>query len=238
MFDLAYFLGLFPQLIQYVPLTLAMAVFAMILAIIIGGGVTGFYLSSIKYLQWFARLYISLFRGIPTLVLLFILYYGLPEIFPNLKGIPALLVAIAGLGLKESAYLVEVFRAGIASVDPGQVEAGESLNIKYSKLFLHIILPQAALNALPATGNTFVSLLKETSLAFVLGVTELFADGKLLASASLKFFEVYVAVGLIYWAMIIAYTWLQHFFEELLNTPYRRNEVGTDRNRKYVSEVR
>ncbi|MCI1857858.1 MAG: amino acid ABC transporter permease [Sporolactobacillus sp.] len=237
-FDWTYFLELFPQLIQYVPLTLAMAVIAMIIAILVGGIMTSFYFSAFKPLQWFVRLYVSFFRGIPTLVLLFIVYYGFPEIIPSLKGIPALVAAIMGLGIKESAYLVEIFRAGIASVDQGQTEAGESLNIKYSKIFVHIILPQAALNALPATGNTFISLLKETSLAFVLGVTELFADGKLLASASLKFFEVYVAVGLIYWLMIIIYSWLQHLLEEVLRAPYRRNAYGADHSEKSIGEAR
>ncbi|MFT9452615.1 amino acid ABC transporter permease, partial [Liquorilactobacillus ghanensis] len=164
------------------------------------------------------------------LVLLFIVYYGLPEIYPVLRGIPAIVATIGGLGIKESAYLIEIFRAAINSVDSGQVEAGESLNISYSKIFFHIILPQAALNALPATGNTFVSLLKETSLAFVLGVTELFAEGKLLASASLKFFEVYVAVGIIYWLLIIVYSWFQNKLEKHLNLPYRRNQTDVDQN--------
>jgi amine acid ABC transporter, permease protein, 3-TM region, His/Glu/Gln/Arg/opine family len=182
-----------------------------------------------KPFKWLVKLYISFFRGIPTLVLLFIVYYGMPEIVPAFKGIPALTAAIVGLGVKESAYLIEIFRAGIASVDQGQIEAGESLNFGYSKIFLHIILPQALLNALPATGNTFVSLLKETSLAFALGVTEIFASGKLLASVSLRFFEVYVAVGLIYWALIVIYSGLQKYVENALQRPYRRvaNDIHT-----------
>ncbi|WP_034994594.1 amino acid ABC transporter permease [Liquorilactobacillus vini] len=222
-FDWTYFLNLFPHLVEYVPLTLFMAIFSMLIAIILGVFLTLIYLYSFSILRKIVKLYISFFRGIPTLVLLFIVYYGLPEMYPSLRGIPAIVAAIAGLGIKESAYLIEIFRAAIKSVDYGQIEAGESLNISYSKIFLHIVLPQAALNALPATGNTFVSLLKETSLAFVLGVTELFAEGKLLASASLKFFEVYVAVGIIYWILIVAYTWLQNKLERALETPYGRN---------------
>lgn len=221
-FSWSYFFNLFPQLIQYIPLTILMAVLAMLISVVAGGLLTLVYLYGANPFQWLVKLYVSFFRGIPTLVLLFIVYYGLPEVAPVFKGVSALTAAIGGLGIKESAYLIEIFRAGIGSVDQGQIEAGESLNFSYGKIFLNIILPQAALNALPATGNTFVSLIKETSLAFALGVTEIFADGKLLASASLRFFEVYVAVGLIYWVMIIIYSWLQRIVENALEAPYRR----------------
>lgn len=122
-------------------------------------------------------------------------------------------------------------------MDEGQIEAGEALNFSYSRIFRNIVLPQAALNALPATGNTFISLLKETSLAFALGVTEIFADGKLLASASLRFFEVYVAVGLIYWLLIIIYSWLQRLVEDALKAPYRRIANDTNQSKESVSEI-
>ena len=234
-FDWSYFVNLFPQLIKYVPLTLLMAIIAMLIAVICGVLLTLLQLVNVRPIKWLVKLYVSFFRGIPTLVLLFIVYYGLPQIMPIFKGVPATTAAIVGLGIKESAYLVEIFRAGIASVDQGQIEAGKSLNFRNSKIFLNIVLPQAARNALPATGNTFVSLLKETSLAFALGVTEIFAQGKLLASASLKFFEVYVAVGLIYWVLIIIYSWLQRIIENSLGAPYRRITNDIDTIKKSVS---
>jgi len=221
-FSWTYFIHLFPQLIKYIPLTLFMAVIAMLIAVVAGSLLTLVQLYAAKPFQLLVKLYVSFFRGVPTLVLLFIVYYGLPEISPAFKGVSALTAAIAGLGVKQSAYLIEIFRAGIASVDQGQIEAGEALNFSFLRIFTSIVLPQAALNALPATGNTFVSLLKETSLAFTLGVTEIFADGKLLASASFRFFDVYVAVGLIYWIMIIIYTWAQKRVENILSKPYRR----------------
>ncbi|KRL97090.1 amino acid ABC transporter permease [Liquorilactobacillus satsumensis] len=236
-FDWSYFLNLFPQLIPYIPLTILMAIAAMVLAVVLGAALTLVYLYALKPFQGLVKLYVSFFRGVPTLVLLFIIYYGLPEIFPVFKGVPATAAAIAGLGVKESAYLIEIFRAGITSVDQGQIEAGESLNFSYAKIFCNIVLPQAALNALPATGNTFVSLLKETSLAFTLGVTEIFADGKLLASASLRFFEVYVAVGLIYWFLIVLYSWAQRSVENILEAPYRRVENAIDKSEEPRSAV-
>lgn len=222
-FSFNYFLGLFPNLIIYIPITLGMAIAAMALAILMGFIITWLHKSKLRILRYFAALYSSLFRGVPTLVQLFIVYYGLPEILPSLRGFPAIAACVIGLGFKQAAYLAEIFRAGLDSVDSGQKEAGIALNISKAKIFLHITLQQAALNALPATGNSFIGLIKETSLAFTLGVTELFTSGKLLASESFRYFEVYLAVGLLYWIMIIIYTGLQDFLEKYLSRPFRRN---------------
>lgn len=119
--------------------------------------------------------------------------------------------------------MAEIFRAAVNSVDKGQIEAGQALNIPGWKIFLHVILPKATLNALPSTGNTFVSLLKETSLVFTLGIIELFAHAKMIAGGSLRYFETYLAIGLLYWLMIVIYTWIQHLFERDLTAPYRRS---------------
>ncbi|MFT8318010.1 MAG: amino acid ABC transporter permease [Sporolactobacillus sp.] len=222
-FSFKYLIEIFPYLIVYIPITLGMTLAAMVLAIVIGLIITWLSKSEFGVFRYLAALYSSLFRGIPTLVQLFLVYYGLPEIFPSLRGFPAIAACIIGLGFKQAANLSEIFRAGLDSIDEGQKEAGIALNISKAKIFFHIILPQAALNALPATGNTFISLLKETSLAFTLGVTELFTSGKLLASESFRYFEVYVDVGLLYWLMVIAYTGLQKQLEKILSRPYLRN---------------
>lgn len=99
-FDWIYFFHLFPQLIKYVPLTLLMAVSAMVISVVAAGILTLVYLYSVRPLKWLVKLYISFFRGIPTLVLLFIVYYGLPEIIPVFKDVPALGAAIVGLGIR------------------------------------------------------------------------------------------------------------------------------------------
>jgi putative amino-acid transport system permease protein len=134
----------------------------------------------------------------------------------------AMTAAIIGFSLKESSYLAEIFRAGLNSVDKGQMEAGLATGMKRVQIYSRIILPQAALNALPATGNTFISLIKETSLAFTLGITELFAEGKIIASANMRFFETYLVVGLIYWLLVILYSWIQKYLEIWLSKPLRR----------------
>lgn len=237
-FDWHYFLSLFAQLPAYVPITLLMALLSMILAIFIGGFLTSLQLSSIPPLRGFAHLYISLFRGMPTLVQLFIIFYGLPQIFPVLHGLSAFVAVVIGLGFKQASYLAEIFRAAVNSVDKGQIEAGQSLNISRTKLFLNVVLPQATINALPATGNTFVSLIKETSLAFTLGLTELFGEGKMIAGESFKYFETYLAVGIIYWLLIVVYTWLQNLLENALQTPYRRTAHAINQSKEPFSEHR
>ena len=222
-FSWQYFFELFLKLPAYIPVTIFIAMASMLLAILVGALMTWFQLSNQKTLRYFANVYISLFRGMPTLVQLFLIFYGLPQLFPAFQGMTAITSAVVGLGLKQSAYLAEIFRAAVNSVDKGQIEAGQALNIPGWKIVLHVILPKATLNALPATGNTFVSLLKETSLVFTLGITELFAHAKMIAGGSLRYFETYLAIGLLYWLMIVIYTWIQHLFERDLTAPYRRS---------------
>lgn len=222
-FSWQYFFELFLKLPAYIPVTIFIAMASMLLAILVGALMTWFQLSNQKTLRYFANVYISLFRGMPTLVQLFLIFYSLPQLFPAFQGMTAITSAVVGLGLKQSAYLAEIFRAAVNSVDKGQIETRQALNILGWKIFLHVILPQATLNALPATGNTFVSLLKETSLVFTLGIIELFAHAKMIAGGSLRYFETYLAIGLLYWLMIVIYTWIQHLFERDLTAPYRRS---------------
>ncbi|WP_435529438.1 amino acid ABC transporter permease, partial [Peribacillus simplex] len=217
-----YMLEISLQIVKVIPITLVLAIISMVLAIIIGLVVALIRNSNIFGITHLAGLYISLFRGMPTLVQLFIIYYGLPQLFPSLSTMEAITAAIIGFSLKESSYLAEIFRAGLNSVDKGQMEAGLATGMKRVQIYSRIILPQAALNALPATGNTFISLIKETSLAFTLGITELFAEGKMIASANMRFFETYLVVGLIYWLLVILYSWIQKYLEIWLSKPLRR----------------
>lgn len=221
-FDFQYMLEMFPAILKYLPITLLLAVVSMFFAIILGLVFAVLRDSRTFGIKHFASLYISLLRGMPTVVQLFIIYYGLPQIFPSLTKMGAMTAAIIAFSLKQSSYLAEIFRAGLSSVDRGQTEAGLAVGLTRAQIFRRIVIPQAAINALPATGNTFISLLKETSLAFTLGVTELFAEGKMIAAASLRFFETYLAVGLIYWFLIIIYAWGQKYLEIWLGKPFRR----------------
>ncbi|CAF1830173.1 amino acid ABC transporter permease [Bacillus subtilis] len=219
--DWEFMISAFPTLIQALPITLFMAIAAMIFAIIGGLILALITKNKIPVLHQLSKLYISFFRGVPTLVQLFLIYYGLPQLFPEMSKMTALTAAIIGLSLKNAAYLAEIFRAALNSVDDGQLEACLSVGMTKFQAYRRIILPQAIRNAIPATGNTFIGLLKETSLAFTLGVMEMFAQGKMYASGNLKYFETYLAVAIVYWVLTMIYSILQDLFERAMSKPYR-----------------
>lgn len=219
--DFAYIIEVLPALVKYVPITLFIAIIAMIIAVVIGIALGLVYKTNFKILIYSANIYISFFRAIPMLVQLFLIYYGLPQVFPVFTKMDAVSAAIIGLGFKQAAFLSEIFRAAFASVDKGQLEACIAGGMTKIQAYRRIILPQAMRNALPGTGNTFISLIKETSLAFTLGVVEIFAEAKMQASNSFRYFEAYLAVALIYWILVVAYTYLQKLLEKYLDRPYK-----------------
>lgn len=221
-FDLSYFLAVFPEVIGYLPTTLFISVISIFTAITLGLIIALVRVRKLLLLDQLLALYISLFRSMPSVVLLFLVYYGSPQIIPAMINMPAITAAIICFTLKYSAYLAEIFRAALESVDHGQKEAGSAVGLSTFKIYRHIILPQAFVNALPGTGNMFISLLKDSSVAFFVGVPELLAAGKLLTVESYKFFETYLAVGIIYWLVVVLYSWAQKALENKLTVPYKR----------------
>lgn len=221
-FDFQYMLEVIPNLLVYIPTTLYITVLSMVVAIIIGGLFAIILFNKVPVLSQLVQVLSSFFRGTPAIVQLLLVYFGLPQIIPALTSMTATQASILALSLNTAAYLAEVFRAALASVDAGQVEAAMSVGLNYRQTLKGIILPQALRNALPGTGNTFVSLMKNASLAFTIGVVEIVAQGKILAAASLRFFEVYFAIALIYWGLTILYTWIQEWYEDYINKPYIR----------------
>lgn len=221
-FNVNYFLSVFPQILPYLPVTLFIAVVSILFAMVLGLTIALLRNNKIIIVDAIFSLFISLFRGIPSVVLLFIIYYGLPQIFPVLKHMGATTAAIVCFSLKYAAYLAEIFRASLASVDSGQKEAGLTSGLSTIQVYRNIILPQALVNALPNTGNMFISLLKDSSVAFFVGVQELLAAGKMLTASSFLYFETYLAVGIVYWLTVVAYSWLQKQLERKLSKPYYR----------------
>lgn len=221
-FNINYFFSVFPQILPYLPVTLFIAIISFVFATILGLAIALIRNNKIILIDSFLALFISLFRGIPSVVLLFIIYYGLPQIFPIMKQVGATTAAIICFSLKYSAYLAEIFRAGLTSVDLGQKEAGLTSGLSTIQVYQGIILPQAMINALPNAGNMFISLLKDSSVAFFVGVQELLAAGKMLTANSFLYFETYLAVGIVYWLTVVAYSWLQKQLERKLTKPYHR----------------
>lgn len=221
-FQASFMWDAFPGLVKYLPITLFLAVATMFFSILIGLALAIVRFNKTPVLNQLASVYISFFRGVPSLVMLFLIYFGLPQVIPAMKTLDAMGAAILGLSLKEASYLAEIFRAALTSVDRGQYEAGLASGMKPWRIYQHYILPQAAFNALPSTGNIFVGLIKETSIVFTLGITEMFASAQMIAANNFHYFEVYLMVGLIYWAVIALIGFLVSLLEKSIGRPYQR----------------
>ncbi len=220
--DLDYMIGLLPVLLSYVPLTLFMAAIAMAFALVLAAALAVERVVRIPVLDWFVRLFISFFRGTPLLVQLFLFYFGLPQVFGFMTGINGVTATIMGLTLHFSAYMAESIRAAILGVDRSQSEAAEAVGMTRGQAMRRIILPQAARVAAPTLVNYFIDMVKSTSLAFTLGVTELMGSAQKEAAGSFLYFEAFLVVAAIYWAIVEALSLGQRRLEIRLNRAHAR----------------
>ncbi|MFP3341747.1 amino acid ABC transporter permease [Halomonas sp. LY9] len=222
MLNVEYMWGLLPVLLSYLPLTLQMASIAMVLALIIACLLAVVRVLKIPVLNGAALLFISFFRGTPLLVQLFLFYYGLPQLINALISINGVTAAVLGLTLHFSAYMAESIRAAIVGIDRSQTEAALSIGMTQSQLMRRIILPQATRVATPTLMNYFIDMIKATSLAFTLGVTELMGATQKEASGSFLYLEAFLLVAIIYWVVVEALSWGQRRLETYLNKAYQR----------------
>lgn len=220
-FDIKFIFEAIPQLLRYLPMTLLLAFASMLFASVLGMVLALFISNHVKILSPLAKLYISFFRSVPTLVTLFLFYFGIPQLFPEFSFIDAITATIVALSFKNAANLAEEFRGALLAVDPGQMEACLSVGMTRRQGLIRIVLPQAFKIAIPGMGNYLIMLIKESSLAFTVGVSDIFAQTKIIASSSFRFFESYIAVALIYWGLTVLLTLMQGKLEKALSKPYR-----------------
>jgi L-cystine transport system permease protein len=193
-----------------IPLTIISFILGMILAILTALA----RLSGFSILRGIARVYVSAVRGTPLLVQLFIIFYGLPSI--GLKFDPFSSAVIA-FSLNVGAYSSEIVRAAIQSIAKGQWEAGYSIGMTYGQTLKRIILPQAARVSIPPLSNSFISLVKDTSLASLILVTELFRRAQEIAATNYQFLLLYVEAAFLYWIMCFILTIIQDRIESRLD---------------------
>lgn len=220
--DFDYMLELVPILLQYFPLTLEMATLGMILALVLASLLAVVRVLKIPVINRFTILFISFFRGTPLLVQLFLFYYGLPQLFSSLTAIDGITATIMGLTMHFSAYMAESIRAAIVGVDRSQTEAALSIGMTNAQLMRRIVLPQATRIAVPTLMNYFIDMIKATSLAFTLGVTELMGATQKEAAGSFLYFEAFIVAAVMYWIVVEALSWLQRYLEIRLNKAYSR----------------
>ncbi len=170
----------------------------------------------LKILNFICNIYITVIRGTPVVVQLLIIYY---VVFGSVK-IDKVLVAVLAFGLNSGAYVAEIVRSGIMSIDSGQLEAGRSLGFNYVQTMRYIIMPQAFKNVLPALGNEFIVLLKETSVAGYIALQDLTKGGDIIRSRTYSYMPL-LAIALIYLAMVLIFTKLLAILERRLRNSER-----------------
>lgn len=223
MFD--FIIEYYPMLLKGTGITILLAMITVVFGTLIGVliSMTRFNNKSImgKILNKLADCYVAFFRGTPLMIQLFIFWFGLPQLLGiRLKPvgpIPAeFIVAAIALAINSGAYVAEIFRAGIQAVDKGQMEAGRSLGLSEKQTLKHIILPQAIKNILPALGNEFVVIIKESAIVSVIGLADLMYNADKVMVATYNAFGVYLVAAIIYFILTSTCTKLVSMFERRL----------------------
>ena len=197
--------------------TLKVTLFVVILGIVLGflvAVVRSTYekTGKLRILNFLCKIYLTVIRGTPVVVQLLIIYF---VIFGSVK-IDKVMVAVLAFGLNSGAYVAEIFRSGIMSIDNGQFEAGRSLGFNYAQTMFHIIMPQAFKNVLPALGNEFIVLLKETSVSGYIAMQDLTKGGDIIRSQTYDAFMPLLSVAAVYLVMVMIFTKLVSILERRL----------------------
>lgn len=207
-----------PVLLQGAIITVVLTAVATVLGMILGSLVGIARISRFQPLRLASRVYVDFFRGTPLLVQLFMIYFGLPAVIRGL-GLTFTFsreaAAIIALTLNSAAYIAEIVRGAIQSIERGQHEASESLGLGSTQTMRYVVFPQAFRRMIPPLGNEFITLLKDTSLVAVIGFEELFRRGQLIVATNFRPFEIYAGVALVYLVLTLlssqAFGWLERW---------------------------
>lgn len=208
--------GSLPYLLKGAVYTVLLSISAMLAGSILGLLICLGKISDRKLTRRFCVAYIDVFRGTPLLVQILFIYFGFPNLLQQLFGQPfpfnPLVAGFIAFSLNAGAYIAEIFRAGIESLSKGQTEAALSLGLSRSQTLRYVILPQAFRRMIPALGNEFITLLKDTSLLSAIAVSEIVKEGRLYISRTYAAFPTYFAIALVYFALTFL---AARFFQQL-----------------------
>ncbi|MGT2772044.1 amino acid ABC transporter permease [Streptococcus marimammalium] len=195
------------------PYTLGIAGLSFVTGLILGLFLALMRRSKFKILQAFVQVYVSIMRGVPMIVVLFMLYFALPYFGIQL---PALLCAYIGFSTVSSAYISEIFRSSIAAIDFGQWEAARALGLPQRIIVQKVILPQAIRIAIPPLGNVVVDMIKSSSLAAMITVPDIFQNARIVGGREWDYMSMYILVALIYWSLCVLFERFQNYLEKRL----------------------
>ena len=218
-FDFSLIWNSLPLLLAGAGVTIEITAIAVGLGFIFGLITSVCRLSGVKVLQVIAVCYVNIIRGTPMLVQIFLIYFALPMVIG--ERINPFVAAVAACSINSGAYVSEIFRAGIQSVDKGQMEAGRSLGLSWMQTMRYVILPQAFKHVIPPLGNEFISMTKQTSLVSVIGFEELTRRGQLIIAKTYGSFEIWLTVAAIYLVMTLTIARLVSYLERRFATDDR-----------------
>ena len=206
--------GIMPALILGTRLTIELAIIAVAIGLVIGSFTGIGRVGGNRIIRVATGIYVDFIRGTPLLVQLFLVYFGLPSLIG--RPVPPFIAAITAMGINSGAYVAEIVRAGIQSIDRGQMEAARSVGLTYSQSMRYIIFPQAFRRIIPPLGNEFIAMLKDSSLVSVIALEDLLRKGQVVITRTFRPFEVYMVVALIYLIMTLAISRLVDWSEKRL----------------------
>ena len=209
----------FPLLLLGAGVTIKITAMSVALGVLIGLFVGIARICRVRPLRFLAAVYVDFFRGTPLLVQIFLFYFAVPVITG--QRIDPYVAAGGSCGINSGAYVAEIVRAGIQSIDEGQMEAGRSLGMTWAQTMRYIIVPQAIKRVIPPLGNEFIALLKDSSLVSVIGFEELTRRGQLIIAKTYGSLEIWFSVAIIYLVMTLSISRLVAYLEKRYNTDDR-----------------
>lgn len=229
LFDIRIVLSEIPKILVYLPVTMKLAIVSFAVSLVFGLAIALVKKNEIPILKQIAGIFISIIRGTPIIVQLYVTYFGIPLILKavnlefgteyNVNGIPSIIYAFIALALNESAFNAEIIRGALNSVGQGQVEACHAMGMTTWQTLRRIVIPEALTVAFPSLINSFIGLIKGTSLAFTCAVVEMTAQAKILGGRDFRYFEAYVALAVIYWFVTCILEQISKYVEKRLAIP-------------------
>ena len=218
--DFSIILNWLPQFGSALLVTLETTVCSLLLGLLLSIPLSLCKISNVRPLQWFAALYTSIFRGVPLLVQVFMMYFGIPLVLP--VKFTAFQAGTLVFAMNSAAYISESMRGGIKAIDRGQYEAAMALGVHYPSMMKDIILPQAIKSVLPSLVNEFISLLKNTTLIASIGLVDILRVGQLIQSRTYRAFEPFFAISVFYYVLVMGLSFLGKLLERRVNKSDRR----------------
>ena len=245
LFDFHMVISEIPNLLLYLPKTLELTLVAELIGLILGLLIALVRIYKVPVLSQIAVAFVSVIRGTPIIVQLYLIYFGIPIALKyynyihgtsyNINVIPGIIFAMIALGLNQSAFDSETIRSALQSVDRGQIEAAQSIGMTNVQVIRRIIIPEALAVALLPLGNSVINLIKATSLAFTCSVVEMTAQGKIIAGRNYRYFEIYCSLAIIYWVITFFLEKLVRYLEIRVSVPEEVPENGGKKKLRRVT---